>query len=90
MSRAELEQKLLELPTEERRQFVDWVYEHEDELLDSTTSEEDDLSPEQMAELERRMKEIDEHPERLVPWEGTVDRLRQRLYALQNRKNRAS
>ncbi|HEV7402198.1 MAG TPA: addiction module protein [Chthoniobacteraceae bacterium] len=92
MSRAELEHKLMELPKDERRQFVEWVYEHELELLEESAAvgDEDDLSPEQEAELRRRLKEIDEHPECLVPWEGTVERLRQRLYAVQNQENRAS
>jgi putative addiction module component (TIGR02574 family) len=88
MSVAEIEKQILDLPEDERRQLVDWVYDHEREIVGDV--DDDGLSPEQNAELERRLKEIDEHPERLVPWEGTIERLRERLYAVQNRKNRAS
>jgi hypothetical protein len=71
----------LELPEEERRLFVGWFYDNEYKLLGlpEEISWEDSLSPEQMAELLRRMKEVDEHPERLIDWTGTVTRVRDRL-----------
>ena len=81
MSRAELQQQLLQLPEDERRHFVTWFYENEHELmgLAEQISWQDSLTAEQMAELQRRMKEIDEHPERLIPWEQTVGRVRAKL-----------
>ena len=69
MSLAEIENKVLALSEEERRQFVSWFYEHEAEIAGPTADEDDDLSDEQKAELTRRLKEIEEHPEILLPFE---------------------
>ena len=66
---AELEQQVLRLSEKERRQFAAWFYHHEAELAGATADSEDDLSDEQKAELTRRLKEIEEHPEILVPFE---------------------
>jgi hypothetical protein len=83
MTRADLQQQLLELPEDERRLFVTWFYENEYKLLGSAEdiSWQDSLSAEQIAELQRRMKEVDEHPERLIPWEEALDRVRHTLSA---------
>jgi hypothetical protein len=40
-----------------------------------------DLTPEQQAELCRRMALAREHPETLEPWEGTIEGLHQELDA---------
>ena len=36
---------------------------------------EDGLDPEQIAELERRLRLLDAHPERTVPWREALDAL---------------
>ena len=68
MNLAELESKVMQLPAEERREFASWFYEHEDEIAGPEADEESDLSEGQKAELLRRLREIEEHPERLVPF----------------------
>lgn len=81
MLRDELQRRLLELPEAERRRSVTWFYEHEHELLGlaEEVDWQDTLSAEQIAELQRRMKEVEEHPERLVPWDVAMERVRLRL-----------
>jgi len=69
MSLAEIESKVLALSEEERRQFVSWFYEHEDEIARPAVDGNDDLSDEQKAELTHRAKEIEEHPEILESFE---------------------
>jgi hypothetical protein len=86
MSVEQIEQSVLQLSAEERRQFAQWFYEHEDELAEPQTDD-DKIHPEVRAELERRLKEIDEHPELLEPWEGTTDRIRARLHDQHRQKN---
>ncbi|MCD6052536.1 MAG: hypothetical protein K0Q55_3954 [Verrucomicrobia bacterium] len=80
MSLEQLEQAVLKLPREERRRFAHWFYEHENDILDPQA--EDEISPEVQAILEQRLTEIKEHPELLQPWEGTVERVRERLHEL--------
>jgi hypothetical protein len=75
MSVKEIEQSVLQLPTEERRQFADWFYEHEQELAGP-----DYIHPSVKAEILRRRDEALAHPELLEPWEGTLARARQRLH----------
>lgn len=78
MSLAEIETKVLALSGAERRQFVSWFYEHEDEIVGSDEAREGGLSEEQKAELTRRLKEIEEHPEILVPFDAAdFDRMAQ-------------
>jgi hypothetical protein len=64
MSVEQLEATLLKLPPAERRQFADWFDDHRHELLG-----EESVSPAVRAELELRLKEMDEHPEMLEPFE---------------------
>lgn len=66
MNLADIESKVLQLSAEERREFVAWFYEHEDEIAGTDRAEDGDLSQEQKAEVMRRLREIEEHPERLV------------------------
>jgi putative addiction module component (TIGR02574 family) len=51
------------LPIEEQREIADELTEHLENL------EADDITPEQAAILDRRLKSIREHPERLIDWE---------------------
>ena len=65
MSVEQLESAIKALPPEERRQFAGWFDEHRHELM----GEAGDTSPEVRAELELRLKEMNEHPELLEPFE---------------------
>jgi hypothetical protein len=53
----QIEQSVMNLSLEDRRRFLDWLYENERQLA----------GPDYV------------HPEMLTPWEGTIDRARQRL-----------
>jgi putative addiction module component (TIGR02574 family) len=68
-----LMEDLLKLPEAERREIVH-------ELLESL--EESDLpplTPEQMAETDRRIEEHRRDPSTAIPWEEVRDRLRDRF-----------
>jgi hypothetical protein len=80
MSLEQLEQAVLKLPREERRRFARWFYENENDILDPQTD--DEISPEVQAILEQRLAEIKDHPELLQPWDGTMERVRERLHEL--------
>ena len=70
MNVEQLEASLLRLPPAERRQFADWFDDHRHELFG------DDVSTAVRNELELRLKEIDEHPEILEPFEeADVERM---------------
>ena len=72
MSVEQIEATLESLPVGERQKFARWFDEHRHEL----TGEPEDVSPEVRAELELRLKEIDEHPELLEPFgEEDVERM---------------
>lgn len=85
MSVEQLEQSVLNLSPEERRQFFTWIYEHEVELVGA-----DYIHPEVQAEILRRRDEAIAHPEQLKPWEGTTERVRARLHELRGQKAKAS
>jgi hypothetical protein len=63
MSVEQLECQIRALSPEERRQFASWFDDHRGELMGAGDFE---LSEEQTAELLRRRREYDEHPERFV------------------------
>jgi len=86
MSVEQIEATLLKLPPAERAAFADWFYEHEDELLGNDAGE---IHPEVQAEILRRRAEALAHPELLEPWEGTTDRLRERLNEIRRQKVQA-
>lgn len=88
MSVEQLEVTLLKLPREERRQFADSFYQHENEILDPR--EDDEVSPEVMAEILRRREEALAHPKLPEPWEGTPERLRAQLNEIRRQKAQAS
>ncbi len=76
MSAEQVEQTLLQLPSEERRRFADWFYEHEDEFVGV---DDDQIHPEVKAEILRRREEALAHPERLEAWESAYPRMWQRF-----------
>jgi len=82
MSVEQLEQTVLSLSREERRHFLDWLFEHEAELIEP----DDDIHPEVKAEILRRREEALAHPEKLEAWESAFPRMKQRFDELR-RKN---
>lgn len=74
----QIEQSVLGLSAGERRQFLDWFYAHEAELIDP----DDALHPEVKAEILQRWEEALAHPEKLEPWENAFPRMKQRFNEL--------
>ena len=64
--------QLVRMPEPERRKLVETI---EMEFGDFN----DELAPEQIAELERRAEELRQHPERGIPWETVQAELHERL-----------
>ena len=81
MSVEQLEQSVLKLSAEERRRFMDWLFEHEDEFIAP-----DDIHPEVKAEILRRREEALAHPEKLEAWDNAFPRMKQQFDELR-RKN---
>jgi len=72
MSKAEILEELRRMPELERRELM--------EVIDLEFGDvRDDLTPEQIAELERRAEELRQHPERGIPWETVQAELNDRL-----------
>ena len=65
MSVEQIEASIRALPPAERARLVEWFDDHRHELA----ADADEVSPEVRAELELRLKEMDEHPELLEPFE---------------------
>lgn len=65
MSVEQIEATIESMSGSERRKFVRWFDEHRHELI----GEADEISPAVRTELELRLKEMDEHPEMLAPFE---------------------
>ena len=70
-----MEIAILGLTPQERQRLAVWFEENRRELLGD---EPDELSAEQTAEVMRRRDLA--HPELLEPWDGTVERVRERLH----------
>jgi len=79
MSVEQIETSVLQLPQADRRRFLNWLYEHEDELLGSDDGE---IHPEAQAEILRRREEALAHPEKLEAWESAFPRMKQRFNEL--------
>ena len=65
MSVEQIEASLRALTPAERARFAEWFEIHRDELV----SDAEAVSPAVRDELELRLKEMDEHPEMLQPFE---------------------
>jgi hypothetical protein len=65
MSVEQIEQSVLKLSDEERRQFADWFFQHEAEIIG--TPDDDFIHPSVKAEVLRRRDEVEAHPELLEP-----------------------
>lgn len=57
-------EELFNLPVEEKLELVEALWDRIDEELLRGK-----LSPRQMEELDRRLSNLDENPESLIPWE---------------------
>jgi hypothetical protein len=79
MSVEQIETSVLQLPPEDRRRFLNWLYEHEDELFGNDDGE---IHPEVQAEILRRREEALAHPEKLEAWESAFPRMKQRFNEL--------
>ena len=72
MSKAEILEELRRMPEAERRELVETI---EMEFGDFN----DELTPEQKAELDRRAEELRKNPKAGIPWEQVRAEARQRL-----------
>jgi hypothetical protein len=79
----QLENAILGLTPEERQRLAVWFEENRRELLGD---EPDELSEEQKAEVVRRRELALAHPELLEPWDGTIERVRERLHEFGRQK----
>ena len=87
MSVEQIENTLLQLSREERRQFALWFYENENQILDP--QEDEAISPELETEIMRRRSEALAHPELLEPWGDTTQKLREQLNEIRRKKTQA-
>ena len=83
MSLEQLEQAILGLTPQERQRLAVWFEENRRELLND---ESDELSEEQEAEVVRRRDFALAHPELLEAWDGTIERVRERLNEFRRQK----
>jgi len=77
MSLEQLETAILGLTAEERQRLAVWFEEHRQELLGETDQE---VTEQQQTEILRRRDQALAHSELLEPWDGTIERVRERLH----------
>jgi putative addiction module component (TIGR02574 family) len=75
MSAAELFEKAKALPIEERAELYNRLCEN---LAEEGYDFDPDLTPEQIAELERRAEELRKNPQVGIPWEVVREDMRKR------------
>ena len=80
MSAVEILEELRRMPENERREIVQ-------QILDELTESDDELTPEQIAELERHAEDARNNPRRGIPAEQVFADIEERLAA--RRKNLA-
>ncbi len=83
MSLEQLERAIYGLTPEERQRLVVWFEENRRELLGDASNE---LSGEQEEEIIRRRDLALAHPELLEPWDGAIERVRERLNEFRHQK----
>jgi hypothetical protein len=86
VSLEQLENAILHLTPDERQRLAVWFEENRRELLGNGP---DELTEEQNAELVRRRDLALAHPELLEPWDGTIERVRERLNEFRRQKTSA-
>ena len=74
MTSSEILERIRSLPESERRELVQ-------QILDEFTEYDDELTPEQIAELERRAEEFRKNPQSGIPWEQVRAEMHERLAA---------
>ena len=74
MTADEILERIRNLPENERRELVQ-------QILDEFTEYDDELTPEQIAELERRAEDALKHPGRGTPIEEVSAEIKKRLLA---------
>lgn len=74
MTALEILEGIRNMPENERRELVQ-------QILDEFTEWEDELTPEQIAELERRAEELRMNPQSGIPWEQVKAELKEQLTA---------
>ena len=77
VSLEQLESAILGLTPEERQRLAVWFEENRLELLGDDS---DELTEDQEVEIIRRRDFALAHPELLEPWDGTIERVRERLH----------
>ena len=85
MSLEQLESSILSLTAEERKRFANWFEEHRRAWF-SENEDDGELTSAQQAEILRRREQALAHPELLELWDGTTDRVRQRLHEVRRQK----
>ena len=85
MSVAEIEKQVRTLPPDELAQFAEWfdAYRNAGPPADGEGAE---LDEEQKQEILRRRAAYLADPSIAEPWEGTIDRVRQRLHEVRHQK----
>ena len=81
MSLEQLENAILDLEPDERQRLAVWFEAHRLELLGGVDNE---ITQEQEAEIVRRRDLALAHPELLEPWDGTIERVRDRLHEIRS------
>jgi putative addiction module component (TIGR02574 family) len=72
MSAAEILDQIRRLPPEEQYEVAEKIWEEFGDF-------DDELTPQQAAELERRAEEFRKNPQDSIPWEQLRDEVRQRF-----------
>ena len=76
--------QLLQLPEADRVTIADRLWESLSEAAQQELAAEEPEDPAFEAELERRLKEVDEHPERLIDGDQVMAELRDRVRRMGN------
>lgn len=76
MASSSLRKALGELSRDEKIELVEELW---DEIATDRDTAPAELSPTQQAELMRRVRELDEDPDRAIPWEVVRERLWKRI-----------
>lgn len=74
MTPNEILERIRNMPENERRELVQ-------QILDEFTEYDDELTPEQTAELDRRAEEFSRNPQSGIPWEQVQAEMHERLAA---------